>query len=34
MKAFAVVCDFKIILYDISGYAQVSNTMLQVIDMR
>jgi len=34
MKAFAVVCDFKIVVYDISGYSQVSNTMLQVIDMR
>ncbi|XP_065052228.1 serine/threonine-protein kinase MRCK alpha-like isoform X1 [Rhopilema esculentum] len=34
MKAFAVVCDFKIVFYDVSGVSQISNTMLQVVDMR
>ena len=34
MKTFAVVCDFKIIFYEVTGSSQVSNTMLQVIDMR
>eukprot|EP00794_Sanderia_malayensis_P017614 gene17614-19368_t len=34
MKAFAIVCDFKVFFYDVSGSGQVSNTMLQVMDIR
>jgi len=34
MRAFAVVCDFKIVIYDCAGEKQANNTIIGVIDMR
>lgn len=34
MRAYAVVCDFKVLLYETSGEKTPTNELIEVIDMK